>query len=198
MTSPGDLLTSQKNNVVAVNALADAVNLLRKRLIGDFRSLTVTSRTEIVRGPGILIAYVVTVAGSASGWIYDSIMPITTSLQSGVPSAGNVTIVFRPNYAIAVGDTVIVANTVCDNGASPGGYNGTYTATASTSSSFQFVSAQTGNQTQAGTIFNQKAANRMAATATTIGLFTMGSPFTTGLVVEPGTGQSINVIYSMD
>jgi hypothetical protein len=197
MATLDDILTTQKNGVVAINALTDSVNIFRKRITGQYRSLTVSSRTEIARGPGILIAYTVTVAGAA-GWIYDSILPITTLLQGGVPAPGSVTVNYRPDYSFAVGDTVIVANTICDNGASPLGYNGTYVVTAATANTVTFASAQTGNQTQAGTVFNQKAANRMTATAASVATVQIGAPFTTGLVVEPGAGQSLNVIYSLD
>jgi hypothetical protein len=197
MATLDDILTTQKNGVVAINALTDSVNIFRKRITGQYRSLTVSSRTEIARGPGILIAYTVTVAGAA-GWIYDSILPITTLLQGGVPAPGSVTVNYRPDYSFAVGDTVIVANTICDNGASPLGYNGTYVVTAATANTVTFASAQTGNQTQAGTVFNQKAANRMTATAASVATVPIGAPFTTGLVVEPGAGQSLNVIYSLD
>lgn len=197
MATLDDILTTQKNGVVAINALTDSVSIFRKRITGQYRSLTVSSRTEVARGPGILIAYTVTVAGAA-GWIYDSILPITTILQGGVPAPGSVTIGFRPDYTFAVNDTVIVANTICDNGGAPLGYNGTYTVTAATANTVRFASAQTGNQTQAGTVFNQKAANRITATAASVATVQIGAPFTTGLVVEPGAGQSLNVIYSLD
>jgi hypothetical protein len=105
---------------------------------------------------------------------------------------------YRPDYSFAVGDTVIVENTICDNGGAPLGYNGTYVVTAATANTVTFASAQTGNQTQAGTVFNQKAANRMTATAASVATVPIGAPFTTGLVVEPGAGQSLNVIYSLD
>ena len=197
MANLDDILTTQKNGVVAINALTDSVTIFRKRITGQFRSLTVSSRTEVARGPGILIAYTVTVAGAA-GWIYDSILPITTLLQGGVPAPGSVTVSFRPNYTFAVGDTVIVANTLCDNGVSPGGYNGTFTVTGASSSTVVFASAQTGNQTQAGTVFNPRAAHRITATAASVATFQIGAPFTTGLVIDPGAGQSLNVIYSLD
>lgn len=41
------------------------------------------------------------------------------------------------------------------------------------------------------------AANALCATPTTIGVYQVGSKFTNGLVVAPGTGQSINVTYSL-
>lgn len=42
------------------------------------------------------------------------------------------------------------------------------------------------------------AANALAATPTTLGIYMIGQRFSNGLVVAPGTGQSINVTYSLD
>jgi hypothetical protein len=53
-----------------------------------------------------------------------------------------------------------------------------------------------------GGIYNQTtisgpiAANQLVATPTTIGVYQSGQFFTNGLVIAPGTGQSINVTYS--
>lgn len=54
----------------------------------------------------------------------------------------------------------------------------------------------------AGTISNTNAvasvaaANALCATPATVGIVKVGQVFSTGLVVTPGTGQSINVTYS--
>lgn len=42
------------------------------------------------------------------------------------------------------------------------------------------------------------AANALCATPTTIGVYACGQVFTNGLVITPGTGQSINITYSLD
>lgn len=42
------------------------------------------------------------------------------------------------------------------------------------------------------------ASNALVATPTTIGVYHVGVQFTGGLVIAPGTGQSVNVTYSMD
>jgi len=42
------------------------------------------------------------------------------------------------------------------------------------------------------------ASNALVATPTTLGVYQVGQHFTNGLVVSPGTGQSINVTYSLD
>jgi hypothetical protein len=55
----------------------------------------------------------------------------------------------------------------------------------------------------AGGIYNASstgataAANQLCATSTTVGIYPVGQVFTNGLVIEPGTGQSINVTYSL-
>jgi len=55
--------------------------------------------------------------------------------------------------------------------------------------------------TSSGKISNASATSPAASTAlcavpTTIGVFKAGQVFTSGIVVTPGTGQSINVTYS--
>jgi len=55
--------------------------------------------------------------------------------------------------------------------------------------------------TTAGKISNASAVSPVASTAlcaipTTLGVFKVGQVFTSGIVVTPGTGQSINVTYS--
>lgn len=188
MATLDDILTTQKNGVVALNNLAQSTAFQTGRLAGQYRSLTVTTRTEITRGSGILIAYTVVVAGAA-GFIYDSIMPLTTEASGNTVTA---TITFRPNYTFAVGDTVIVA------GVTPAGYNATAVVSGFTANSVSYPNATSGTQTKSGTVFNQKAANRICVTEAAIKTVPIGAPFTTGLVVEPGAGQSVNVIYSLD
>lgn len=60
-----DILTTQKNGVVAVNALAATI----KRAQGASTSLTVTAQTVVVTGSGYLVNFAVIVAGSAAGTI---------------------------------------------------------------------------------------------------------------------------------
>ena len=56
----------------------------------------------------------------------------------------------------------------------------------------------------AGTINNSAttgavaAGNVVAAVPATVGIYPVGARFTSGLVVTPGTGQSIAVTYSLD
>jgi hypothetical protein len=115
MASLDDILTTQKNGVVALNNVFQALNILNPTTT----SATVTASTLIIAGKGRLISFSVVVAGSASGLIYNA----------GTPSGG-------------------------------------------------------------------AAANALVATPTTIGVYDANMMFTDGIVVAPGTGQSINVTYS--
>lgn len=66
--SLSDLLTAQKNGVVAINGVAQAT----LRGLGTQTSLTVTAATVVFIGPGYLVNFAVVVAGSAAGTIYDA------------------------------------------------------------------------------------------------------------------------------
>jgi len=193
MATLDDVLTTQKNGVIALNNIFQATRFQTGRQAGQHRSITVTALIEVARGPGILVAFTIVVAGTAAGSIYDSITP-TTTLATGTGGGGGVaTITYSPNLVFAVGDTVVVQNVV------PAGYNTTgATVTASTANSVSYSNATTGAQTGAGVVFNQKASLVMCTTPLTIGTYMVGAPFATGLVIVPGTGQSINAIYSLD
>lgn len=67
MASLDDILTTQKNGVVAINNYTNAV--LRGQ--GLYTSATVTATTLVVSGRGYLVSYSVLVAGSADGIIYN-------------------------------------------------------------------------------------------------------------------------------
>jgi hypothetical protein len=60
-----DILTVQKNAVVAVNTLGQAT----LRGLGTTTSATVTAATLVVTGKGYLVNFAVVVAGSASGLV---------------------------------------------------------------------------------------------------------------------------------
>jgi hypothetical protein len=115
MASLGDILTTQKNGVVAINNIFQALSALNPTTT----SATVTSSTLVITGSGRLISFSVVVAGSANGLIHNT----------GTPSGGT-------------------------------------------------------------------AANALVATPTTVGVYAANMVFTNGLVIAPGTGQSINVTYS--
>jgi hypothetical protein len=60
-----DILTTQKNGVVAVNTLGQAT----LRGLGSATSATVTATTLVITGRGYLVSFAVVVAGSASGLV---------------------------------------------------------------------------------------------------------------------------------
>jgi hypothetical protein len=63
---------------------------------------------------------------------------------------------------------------------------------------FSVVVAGTGVGTinNASSTANAAASNALCATPTVVGVFKAGQVFSNGLVIIPGTGQSINVTYS--
>lgn len=67
MASLDDILTTQKNGVVAINGYTNA--LLRGQ--GSYTSATITAPTVIATGRGYLVSWNVIVAGSAAGTIYN-------------------------------------------------------------------------------------------------------------------------------
>ena len=64
-TNIGDILTTQKNGVVAINNLAQST----LRGLGTQTSVTVTTTTAIYVGNGYLVNFSVVVAGSTAGTI---------------------------------------------------------------------------------------------------------------------------------
>lgn len=68
MATLDDLLTTQKNGVVAINNL----NQTYAYLGGKTTSATITASTLIFVGPGRLVNYSITVQGSTSGIIYNA------------------------------------------------------------------------------------------------------------------------------
>jgi len=68
MASLDDILSAQKNGVVAINGVLQS-NL---RGQGTATSATVTADTLVISGKGYLSAYTVTVAGVTAGGIYNA------------------------------------------------------------------------------------------------------------------------------
>lgn len=116
MSSLTDVLTTQKNGVVALNLIASVLG----RSEGAVTSATVTTDTLVVTGKGYLVSYVVVVAGSSNGAIYN--------------------------------------------------FN---------------------------SVTSPPASSQLVTIEQTLGVVQCGQVFTSGLVISPGTGQSINVTYSV-
>jgi hypothetical protein len=68
MATLDDILSAQKNGVIAINNVAT----LNRRNQGNATSLTVTGNTLVVTGAGYLCRYAVVVAGSGAGTINDA------------------------------------------------------------------------------------------------------------------------------
>ncbi len=79
MASLDDILTTQKNGVVAINNLAK--NTIRGQ--GTQTSATVTASTLVVSGPGYLVNFSIIIAGSGAG-------TINNSSATGLTAAANV------------------------------------------------------------------------------------------------------------
>jgi hypothetical protein len=56
--------------------------------------------------------------------------------------------------------------------------------------------ATSGTISNTGTVSAVAAANALCAIPNTVGIVKVGQVFSSGLVVTPGTGQSVNVTYS--
>ena len=69
MATIDDILTTQKNGVIAINNLSQIFKSYNE---GEATSQTVTSKTLIVAGSGRLVSVIVFVNGSADGFIYNS------------------------------------------------------------------------------------------------------------------------------
>lgn len=91
MATLDDLLTTQKNGVIAINNL----NQTYAYLGGKTTSATLTASTLVFSGPGRLVSYSITVKGSAAGTIYNS--PTT-----GGVSASNALIVTTATQEVGV------------------------------------------------------------------------------------------------
>ena len=122
MASLDDILTTQKNGVVAINSLTTALAAFKtiyESFVGNATLLGASTATLVSQGSGRLVNFTVTVAGSGVGAIYDS-----------------------------------------------------------------------------ATVTDAVAANVLCTTPTALGIVQVNIPFSSGLVIKPGTGQTINVTYS--
>lgn len=68
MASLDDILTTQKNGVVALGNIAQ----INKRVAGTNTSSALTASTQVNVGPARLVSLSVIVAGSAAGGVYNS------------------------------------------------------------------------------------------------------------------------------
>lgn len=111
MASLSDILTSSKNVVTAINGLAQ----LYLNIQGSRNSGSLTSATLVNTGDGRIAQVVVTTAGSAVGYVYDTNSASSTSNPVyAIPNTTGVYVVNMPLskglvVAPGTGQTVIVS-----------------------------------------------------------------------------------------
>lgn len=195
MATLDDILTTQKNGVIAVNNLSNSLKTFYELYAfnaGQYRSTTISTRTQVASGSGRLVSINVLTAGSTLGAIHDTILLNVTGATGDGTKA---TVTYSPTFTVAVGDTVYIT------GITPSGYNeaagDTVTDVVSTSS-FKYANTTTGAYTSGGVIFVSRVSEKVSSVLNTVGNYQIGAPFSTGLVIDPGTSQVINVVYSLD
>ncbi len=196
MATLDDILTAQKNGVVAINNISrylENANTITQYLAGTTTSDGIATSGVIVSGKsGRLVSMSIFSAGSSSGMIYDYLTYPTTAASG---TGATATITYSGTASFTVGDIVVVANMI------PAGYNtpaSGSTLTGIASQQIQYANATTGVQTSPGTVFNANAANSIAAIPTTVGVYSIGAQFSSGLYVILGTNQKIALTYSLD
>jgi hypothetical protein len=193
MATLDDILTTQKNGVVAINNLNQTLLSFYKEYLyvaGTTTSPGYNASTLITPSAGRLVAINVIANGSAASIFYNyETAPTTATAGNGATA----TITYSGTYSFIAGDTVVVSGVI------PSGYNGTYTVTASTSNTVSFASATTGAQTSPGTVFNPNVTRSIAAAPfSAVGVYPVGAFFPSGLYMIRGAGQTISVTYSLD
>lgn len=195
MATLDDILTTQKNGVIAVNNLSSSLKTFYELYAfnaGQYRSTTISTRTQVASGSGRLVSINVLTAGSTVGAVYDTV----TLNVTGVTGDGTkATITYSPAFTVTTSDTAFIT------GISPSGYNeaagDTVTDVVSTTS-FKYANVTTTAYSSGGVIFISRVSEKISSVVNTIGNYQIGAPFSTGLVIDPGTSQVINVVYSLD
>jgi hypothetical protein len=99
MASIDDILTVQKNAVIALNNVQQAIAAQNATNTSD----TATSSTFITVGPGRLLSFVVTVAGSATGSIYNSASPTGGTASNRLVTIPNTVGIYECNLIFNAG-----------------------------------------------------------------------------------------------
>ena len=189
MATLDDILTTQKNGVVAINNLSESLNSLYAAYvssIGNKTSTSISSATTVVTGTSRLVSLNVTTAGSA-GTIYDSLSATVTN-ATGTGTAATLT--YNGYGVFAIGDLITVV------GMNPAGYNTTNaTVTAITNTTVTYANATSSAFVSGGTLLNSTSYRIVAAIPATIGNWPIGSYFKKGITVLPGASQVVTVNY---
>lgn len=201
MATLDDILTTQKNGVVAINNLSQALSSFYSSyqyLSGESTSGAITNTTAqtVISGSGRFVAYTTAATGGATtGLVYDSVSYATKTTTGTGTTA---TVGYAGVNAFAVGDTIAVYNVA------PSGYNTTsavVTAVDTTNNTVSYLNATTAAMTTAGIIFkiidSATSRNRLLSSLSgTLGTYPVGVNFTYGLVVVPAASQYVTITYS--
>jgi hypothetical protein len=101
--SLGDILTTQKNGVVALNNLSQST----LRGLGTQTSATVTAATPIIVGGGYLVNFSVTVAGSTVGTISNANSIASASASNTLAAVPNVVGIYKAGQLFTNGLVVV-------------------------------------------------------------------------------------------
>jgi hypothetical protein len=198
MATLDDILTTQKNGVVAINNLSQTLTSFYdayKSVTGTATSNTLNTNSSVFTGSGRLIGSTIITAGSTAGLLYDSVL---VSIIGGSYTSTSVTLVYGSSKALfASGDLIVVS------GMTPSGYNGTYSVNSiGIDSTTQAPTVTYTNSTNAaitgfGIAFNGSLKyQRASLTASTTGPVQYNIFINNGLIYQPGTSQAANFTYS--
>lgn len=202
MATLDDILTTQKNGVVAINNLSQALSSFYTSYVylsGENTSGSITSTTArtVASGSGRFVSYMTTATGgSTTGLVYDSVSYATTSATGTGTTA---TIGYAGVNAFVVNDRVAIYNMT------PSGYNttsATVTAVDTTNNTFSYANATTAAQTVAGIVvkiydYTTDRNLLISSLSGTLGAYPINVNFTYGLVVIPAASQFVNITYSL-
>ena len=189
MATLDDILTTQKNGVVAINNLSEALNSFYAAYvssIGNKTSTSISSATTVVTGTARLVSFNVTTAGSA-GIIYDS---LSATVTNATGTGNYATLTYNGYKIFSIGDLITVV------GMNPSGYNTTNaTVTGITNTTVTYANATSSAFVSGGILLNSTASRIIAAIPAAVNNFTIGSYFKRGITVLPGASQVVTINY---
>ena len=193
MATLDDILTAQKNGVIAINNISKVYAYIGGQITSQTYSYS-NGTTAIYSGAGRLVNFIVTV-------------PSTSIAVAGASWAAGVATITHTGGVFTVGALVTISSV------NPSGYNGTFAIASSSAGQFTYaLTANPGAYVSGGsfavngTIYNAPTSSSVLITANniiasipgTVGVTPVGAHFSNGLVFAPGTGQSANITYSVD
>lgn len=103
MATLDDILTAQKNGVVAINNL----NQTTAKIAGTATAATVAASTVAVSGVGRLVSFSVTVAGSSAGMVHDASVVASAAATNALAAVPNVLGVYQVGARFSRGLTIV-------------------------------------------------------------------------------------------